>query len=149
MKPTYSLRSQNARILDALDQLESMLDPMALRADARSAHLMLTYLLRWSLVHLAMEETMLFPMLRRNIEPSLRRIASRYERELKHLTVSCTEHDQAYAQACTIQAAPETFIAETCRLAKSLRDRMLREESELFALADRVVFAPELAVNPS
>ena len=149
MKPTNSLRLQNARILDVLDQLESMLDPIVLRADARSAHLMLTYLLRWSLVHLAMEETLLFPMLRRNIEPALRRVASRYERELERLTVACTEHDQVYAQAVSIQSAPEQFIAETCRLAGSLRDRLLREESELFALVERVAFAPEPAVNPS
>jgi hemerythrin-like domain-containing protein len=149
VNPTYPYRTQNARILDILGQLEAMLDAQSLRVDPRAAHLTHSYLLRWSLVHLAMEETTLFPELKRSADPALRRVAARFQCDLKSLEATFTEHDDRYARAGAIQRSPEEFITRTCALAQALRDRVEREESELFALIDRTARPGGTHVNPS
>lgn len=132
------LRSQHARILLMLTEIESILDARPGGLDTNALHLKACHLTRWVMVHLAFEQTELYPLL----QP----LAGREDRgdcwligeEIAHILPLITAYESRFRHRQDIANQPDEFVEATFELARRLRDRIERETRVVYPLAERL-----------
>lgn len=135
MAATDSFRKQHQEILAVVESIEALLNPATLAAKAVEARALLSSLLGKLSIHLAMEDKSLYPRLEQHALPEVRDTAKKFSAEMGGMKPLFADFGKKWADAA-IKADGAAFCAETKTLFAALRERVQRENSLLYRLAD-------------
>lgn len=89
-------------------------------------------------IHLAMEDKSLYPRMIESGNPEAAQKAQQFQSEMGGLAEAFTTYKTKWVSPSKIAEDAATFAQETQGIVKALGDRIKREESELYPLAERV-----------
>jgi len=87
-------------------------------------------------LHLAHEDRHVYPDLKAHVDPTIARLAARYEHEMGDLDQRFRHYIAQWSSNRVIAEWPK-FVLETRTLLTSLAQRIRRQENELYPLIDR------------
>jgi hypothetical protein len=136
MSRTHRYRHQHTEIMRLATQLGDHLVPSQLAADGAEARRILSELSGKLIVHLAAEDNLLYPQLLNSRDLAARKLARRFLNEMGPLADAFKDYAVRWGILKRIQSKPEQFAEETQAIIKTLSERILRENTELYPLAD-------------
>ena len=136
MAATTQFRQHHKDLSDIVRKIEALLTPDRLRADAGPARENLSKLSGLLKVHLAMEDTALYPRLKGHSDARVREISQRFATEMGGLKEAFTKYLSTWPSPQAIQGSPGAFVSETRSVFGALAKRVAREEAELYPLLD-------------
>jgi hemerythrin-like domain-containing protein len=125
-------------VLSLAMAVERRLDPVGVAADAAPVAADLVRLFGKFSVHLAVEDKSLYPRLTRDGDPTLRGLATRFQDEMGGLTQRFEAYRKRWPGPLAIAKDPQGFVAETKAILDQLKNRISRENAELYPLAERL-----------
>ncbi len=118
------------------ESIEKLLSPRILQEEAVDVRSMLAMLIGKLNVHLAMEDEVLYPRLLNHKEESIRDKALKLQEEVGHIKQSFQSFGVRWPGYDPIKSAPGEFRNDVRNLLTQLRQRIAREDSELFPLVE-------------
>lgn len=115
-----------------------MLNTEDLRRDANPVCMMRSRLMGILVVHLAMEDRVMYPQLMASPNVILATVAKRYQLEVGDYKSQLNIYLEHWRTAEEIQSNPPVFIHETRRILGVLVQRIERENGELYPLIENV-----------
>lgn len=136
---TKHFLKQHIDLLKISQELSGMLTEEQVKKESEKTHDLLFRLDRYLFAHLMFEDEYVYPTLL-NIyqDADARRLAQNYSEEVGQLSKNFTEHIKRWPIAEFITKKPLLFIIETMKLLDALRNRIDKENKELYVIADRV-----------
>jgi hypothetical protein len=138
MRHTDLYRHQHAVIAELVRKLEQNLTTAKLQENTSEVWRTLAELSGQIIVHLSGEDRWLYPELRGCGDAHAAAMATKFAEEMGHINEGFKAYATRWLMPNAILDAPEAFIAETRDVARTLHDRMRREHTELYELADRL-----------
>ena len=139
MSATAIYRKQHAELVELIQAIAGNLDESALaNGAAADASEMLTKLAGKLLVHLAAEDYGLYPKMIESGNGEAVSTAKQYQDEMGGLKEAFTGYYAKWNGAEKIRADAAGFIAETQGVFKALGERVQKENTVLYPLADRL-----------
>jgi hemerythrin-like domain-containing protein len=138
MARTTRFREQHNELLQLAGQLQLLLDANDLKRDGAPARAILNNIMGKLLVHVSVEDKVLYPELQRHTDPVVSRLANKFSSEMKNTAAALVKYNEKWSLAIRISSDPMGFISETKQILSALKDRIKRENNELYAAADRV-----------
>lgn len=139
MSATAMYRKQHAELVELVQTIAGNLDESALaNSTASDASELLTKLAGKLLVHLAAEDYALYPKMIGSGDSEAASIAKQYQDEMGGLKEAFQGYYAKWNGAEKISANPATFITETQGVFKALGERVQKENTVLYPLADRL-----------
>ncbi|MFT3802214.1 MAG: hypothetical protein QM766_13465 [Burkholderiaceae bacterium] len=135
MNLTTQLRSQHARILSMVSELESMISDGAPALNAAEWHPKVCHLMGWVLVHLEFAQTELYPSLD-DIE------ALKIGAEISRILPMMSRFEARFRHRQEIAGHPGDFLAQMTQICQCLRERIDREQQLVYPLTNRRPFLP-------
>lgn len=133
MVRTARFRRQHDEIMTIVQNISSLLTD-DLKEDARKVPPLLSTLAGKLTVHLAMEDNALYPSLLK--DDKLRPLAERFMAEMGGISATFKEYVRKWPDAGAIEGQTADFIQETQRVFAILKERIIREDQELYPLVD-------------
>jgi hemerythrin-like domain-containing protein len=137
MAATDSFRKQHAELVEIVKQIESALVPQKLGADTSAVRPLLSSLIGKLSMHLAMEDNALYPRLKEHANADVRNTATKFITEMSGIKPVVEKYAQKWSDDAIRKDAPG-FCTETRGLFTALADRIKRENTELYAMVDRL-----------
>jgi len=137
MSRTDSFRTQHKEIVALVTDISSKLNPATLPVQADNVRSTLTTLAGKLSFHLGMEDKHLYPLMQ-NVSPQAKQMAEKFMAEMGALADVFKNYTQKWPLAESIKKDPEGFCTQTKEIFKALADRVQREESQLYQLADQI-----------
>ncbi len=132
-------RRQHSDLVELVKQMSVMLDEDALSGGgAAETKDLLTHFAGKLLIHLAAEDDALYPKLIAAADREISDTAKRFKDEMGGLKEDFLAYQAIWGRTEYIQKDPAGFVRETQRLFKALGNRVEREDTVLFPLADRL-----------
>jgi iron-sulfur cluster repair protein YtfE (RIC family) len=132
-------RKQHAELVELVQTIAKNLDESALaNGAAGDASELLTKLTGKLLVHLAAEDYALYPKMIKSSDSEAASTAKQYQDEMGGLKEAFQSYYAKWNGAEKIRADPATFITETQGVFKALGERVQKENTILYPLADRL-----------
>jgi hypothetical protein len=135
MSITDVLKSQHETILQLVLQIEQNLNPAVLSQKADKVNELLALLTRRLTLHLAMEDKALYPLLITDQDEKIRRITIKFIDEMGGLADLFKTYAAKWNSTEHIQKRAVEFCEESEAIFLFLRNRIRREEAELYPLA--------------
>lgn len=135
---THRFRSQHSEIADIVIRIETILagPNWAPRAqEIRQAFSELSAKLR---IHLALEDDVLYPRLARHTDAKVRDMAVRYQTEMGGIREAYEAYLRDWVHSGKLVTDQAGFTAATKGLFAALKDRIHRENTEVYTLVDSV-----------
>ncbi|MFD1625754.1 hemerythrin domain-containing protein [Azospirillum griseum] len=133
-----SFHTHHSDVLALAAAIERRLDPVAIAANPAPVATDLVQLFGKFSVHLAVEDKALYPRLARAADPALRGLAARFQQEMGGLTQRFEAYRQRWPGPFAIAKDPAGFVAETRTMLDAFKNRIARENAELYPLAERL-----------
>ncbi len=133
-----SYRRQHAEAADVLGRLETELDERALSADASTACSLVARLSGKLRVHLSAEDGSLYPALLASGDAGVAQMARRFQDDMGRLATAFGDYAKSWTTPHKIQDDAGEFTVRTREVVKALRERIAREENDLYPLAETV-----------
>ncbi|HEV7122042.1 MAG TPA: hemerythrin domain-containing protein [Rhodanobacter sp.] len=137
MSRTARFREQHVEILRLAAELQRIPEPQ-LRENAGPARKALSNLLGKLTLHLAVEDRSVYPQLQSSPNAAVANMAKRFEQEMGGIAAKVQAWGNSWPTPGAIQADPRRFITETADIITILKQRMQRENLELYAAADAI-----------
>jgi len=118
-------------------ELSRLLLATKLAKDAAQAHKLLTELTGKLIVHLAAEDQVLYPQLLKAKNPRTQTMAKRFITEMGSIAQAFKSYVVKWGSPASIQANPEAFVTETKGIISALGERIRKENTQLYPLADQ------------
>jgi iron-sulfur cluster repair protein YtfE (RIC family) len=138
MAMTDKYRDQHQELLGVVGEIQKLLNPGTLAAHSDAARKALSTLAGKLNIHLAMEDSVLYPSLLKHKDPSVQAKAKQFMDEMGGIKQAFGAYLAKWPTASSIQQNPADFVKETQALFQVLGKRIQAEDSDLYALADRV-----------
>lgn len=138
MAKTDNFKSQHKEIAEAVSGIERLLNPGALAQNAAEVTKLLILLSGKIAFHLGMEDKYLYPALQNSNDSNLKTLADEYIRDMGTLAKTFKDYVSAWSLPRSIQEKPEEFVKQTKTVFTALRQRIDREETKLYPLADKL-----------
>lgn len=138
MARTDSFKEQHKEMLELVKQINHKLDPAALAKDAVEVRSILSALAGKLLVHLAMEDKNLYPVMLGSSDENAKKMAQSFIDEMGTLATTFKSYTTKWASPQLIQADSAGFCNETKAVFQALGQRIGKEEANLYPLADKV-----------
>ncbi len=138
MRRTETFRQQHAAIVDVVTELRSLLDPEKVLdniPDIMGALIGLSGKLK---AHLSKEDNELYPDLLASGDPKMTEMAEAFQSEMGGLSQAFEDYMATWRSIEAIEDDPDGFIRASEAVIDALRDRINRENRELYVLADRL-----------
>ncbi|MBH9553190.1 hemerythrin domain-containing protein [Inhella gelatinilytica] len=135
--PTQLFRDQHQELLALATQLESCLAAFRRSGSASQVRECLSRLLGRLETHLIAEDCFMYPALLNHMHEDLANLAKDFAGEMGGMAGVFVQLGQRWASASSIEAHPEAFESEVTGFLTALRDRIEREDRELYAMADQ------------
>lgn len=136
MSATQNFRRQHQDLLQLALEIEALLTPDGVRADAAGVRKRLARFAGKLHVHASMEDEALYPRLLAHPDAALRSLARAFRDELGDLYGAFFTYIQRWPSSEAVEANAAEFIRETREVFRLLERRMVRENDELYAAAD-------------
>lgn len=137
MSRTETLRRQHQENLGLVTDLTKYLMVNNLKENPREASKALSTLVGKLKIHFSMEDQVLYPVFENHADPKIKEKCKKYADEMKVITPVVLEWANKW-KPVLIQENPQVFIEETKGIFKALGDRVNREESDLYPIADQI-----------
>ena len=89
-------------------------------------------------IHLALEDEILYPMLRNARDPHIAQIAEHYWQEVAGLADTFLDFIDRWKRADLLLAEAPRFRSESQAVFKALADRIDREHAEIYPMAEKL-----------
>ena len=136
MSRTARYREQHADIARIVTDLEAELDVGKLAADASKARSLLSSLAGKIKLHLAAEDSHLYPELAKSSNEKLRTVATRFSKEMGPIANAFIGYVEKWPTPTAIKSNPAGFVTDTKSVMSVLKERIKKETQELYPLAD-------------
>lgn len=134
MRRTETFRLQHAELAGLADRVEQMLTLRALVPDDMRASLAL--FARVLTEHAAQEDERLYPMLFQHPSERVRSLARGLHAEFGVIYAAVEVFIAVWCRDGALEAEPERFIGEAAAVLATLRQRIAKENDELYATID-------------
>lgn len=134
---TESFRHHHTEVRALAARIHELLNHDAIAADAGPVSSVVRELFGKFGVHLAIEDSTLYPRMLAHNDPRLQQAALRFQREMGGLKTQFDGFRRAWPGPLAISRDPKAFIAATRDILAALAKRIAREDSELYDLYDR------------
>lgn len=138
MQKTDRYRQQHDELLEIATEISGYLQESRVATEAPKVRSLLSRLLAKLKIHLAMEDKNLYPQLLNCGDQKVVSIAKTYLDEMSGIGKAVTEYQQKWASPMHIQNAPKDFIEHTKGIFAALKERIDKENNELYIAADAV-----------
>ena len=139
MSATAMYRKQHAGLVELVQAIAGKLDESALtNGAAADASELLINLAGKLVVHLAAEDNALYPKMIESGDSEAASTAKQYRDEMGSLKKAFEGYFGKWNSAKKISSDPATFITETQGVFEALGERVQRENTILYPLADRL-----------
>lgn len=136
MRKTETYRQHHQELRAIAARIDALLDAEAIAADPNGIAAVLRELFGKFSVHLAIEDNSLYPRAKALNDPRLQEVASRFETEMGGLSRRFDGYRQTWPGPLAIARDPARFASETRVVLDALKERVSREESQLYDLID-------------
>ena len=113
MMDTKEFSEQHQDILGVAQQLAANLDAESLSKDAWDTRGLLSTLAGKLIIHLQMEDKILFPGLRKSTDEQVRGVLQEFTDEMSGIAEAFLAYMEKWPHAMAVQEQPQTFIDET------------------------------------
>lgn len=137
MAATDAFRKQHAELIDIVKQIEAALVPQNLSTETATVRPLLSSLVGKLTMHLAMEDNALYPRLKDHANADVRNTTLKFITEMSGIKPVVEKYSQKWTDDA-IRKDAQGFCTETCGLFTALGDRIRRENTELYAMVDRL-----------
>jgi len=131
-------KTQHDELLRLVSKISGHLETREYTMDARALRADLGQLARKITVHLAMEDNGLYSRMMASGDAEAVAMAKRFQEEMGNLGSAFTAFNRNWLPSGEIEGDPERFFGEITSLLRALQDRIERENTELYPLADKV-----------
>lgn len=138
MALTDRYREQHQELLAIVGDLSKLLNASTLGTNADAARKTLSSLAGKLNVHLAMEDSVLYPTLLKHKDPSVQAKAQKFMDEMGGIKQAFGAYLGKWPTATAIQQDPQGFIQATQGVFQVLGKRIQAEDGDLYTMADRV-----------
>lgn len=138
MSKTQRFREQHSDLLAVAQEIETLIRPNVLADNVEKARSALSRLFGKLHVHLSGEDQGLYPRLYASEDARLKSMAKQFSDEMGNITGVIKEYNQRWLLVSKIRQDPAGFCEQTAALLKALRNRIERENTQLYKLADEV-----------
>ncbi len=136
-RKTERFRKDHEGILNLVEKLSGALDVASLKSNPASTCMILAKMSGRLKVHLTTEDRTLYPNLINSPDPDVRKVAERFFNEMGNIKEVVDKYLEKWISPNSLKANPERFIDETKRLIDALKNRIQRENDELYEIADQ------------
>lgn len=136
-RPTQLFRDQHRELLALATQVESCLVVFERSGHGAAVRECLSRLLGRLETHLIAEDCFMYPALMGHSHADLSQMAKTFAEEMGGLSQVFASLRLRWASVAAIEAAPNQFSQEMKGFLTALRERIEREDRELYALADQ------------
>lgn len=133
---TEAFRHQHEEVRTLVARLESRLTVRAITNEAETVVSVARELFGKFAVHLAIEDATLYPRLTRHADGNLRRTATRFEQEMGGLKQRFEDYRHQWPGPTAISQDVAGFLADSRAVLAALKERIGREDAELYRLYD-------------
>jgi hypothetical protein len=137
MRKTDNYRKHHDDLRQIVSRLEPMLDVAAIAADANAVAGVVRDLFGKFSVHLAIEDSTLYPKYAIHGDVALREVALSFQIEMGNLSKRFDVYKHNWAGPLAIGRDPAGFVAATREMLALLKARVKREEDSLYDLIDK------------
>lgn len=138
MSKTQNFRRQHAEMMDVVTDIMKRLDEKTLADNASEVASMLARLSGKLSVHLMQEDKFLYPRLKECGNADAKRVADSFQNEMGNLSQTYMDFANRYRGGRSIEADPAAFIREVQIVFSALKERIERENRDLYPIADQV-----------
>lgn len=136
---TEHFRHHHSEVRQLTARIETLLNPVSIEADAGAVATVVRELFGKFGIHLAIEDSTLYPRMISHGDPQLRLVAERFQREMGDLKTRFEDYRKRWPGPLAISRDHQGFIAETKNILTALARRIACEDSELYNLYDKAV----------
>lgn len=136
MRKTETYRQHHQELRAIATRIDALLDVDSIATDPNGIAAVVRELFGKFSVHLAIEDNSLYPRAKALTDTRLHEVASRFETEMGGLRDSFDAYRKSWPGPLAIARDPAGFAAETRAVLTALRERVGREESQLYDLID-------------
>lgn len=137
MSRTERFRQQHNELMGLATELRGLLNPAALAQDGSAARSCVSKLTGKLTLHLGTEDKVLYPELMSHKDATVAAMAKRFANEMASTAPVVVAYSQKWGTATAIKQDPAGFVKESKTIITTLADRIKRENTELYAAADR------------
>ena len=134
---TEPYRKQHGELLELAGQIGGCLNAEALKVDAGAVSQLLSSLAGKLNVHLAMEDNALYPRLMKSADTEVVATAQQYTEEMGGIKKVFGAYVNQWNNVAAIQTSPDEFITQTKDLFGALAQRIEKENTILYPMADK------------
>lgn len=87
-------------------------------------------------LHLAVEDSVLYPALNTSKDTALAAMGKRFQDEMKHIAASYLAFSRKWNSAASVSSHPEEFRAEANSVLKVLYERMQKENTDFYPVIE-------------
>lgn len=132
------LQSQHEACLAIVQDIKTRSVHIADRPGAVEITMMLARLTGILRIHLALEDEILYPALRRSSNPRTAEIGERYWQEMGGLADKFLDFVDRWKRADAVLSEQARFRSESATIFKALAERIEKEHREIYPLADHL-----------
>jgi len=138
MGKTENFRQQHKEMLQIANEISPLLKADQLTANANAVAQSLAKLAGKLNVHLSMEDKVLYPKLIEHQDPNVKSMANKFIDEMGKIKEVYAQYLNKWSSPEAIKKNPPDFINETKGIFEAISKRITKEDSELYALVDRL-----------
>lgn len=135
MTDVANLTRQHKDIVELLDKLGAYSNPREVEKNAFAISLLLGQLSGKINIHLSNEDRFVYPRLMKAKEEETRRISQQFSQEMGGLVTVFNDFKTKYLSSARINAQATNFLMELGQIAKAVKERINKEEQQLYPLA--------------
>lgn len=130
-------RATHQQVLGQIEQLRGLIRG-GIPANAERISGLLVNIASGIKFHLAAEDKVLYPTLARSGDPTAMEVGQRYQDEMQGLSAAFGDLVTRWRVPSRVAEDPEGFRSHANTVFKALFERIMREERELYPIAERV-----------
>lgn len=137
MSFTQRFHDQHNELVACVTEISGYLNPAALKTDAKPVRMALAKLAGKLKIHLATEDSVLYPRLLKSSDEKVRNLAQKYISEMGSISSAFESYVNKWNSVSTISNSPDEFIKDTKDVFAVLAKRVEKENNELYPLAEK------------
>jgi hypothetical protein len=137
MRKTDTFRKHHDDLRAIVDRLEPLLEAQSIARDPAAVSKVVLDLFGKFSIHLAIEDSTLYPKCAAHADAALRRTAAEFQAEMGGLKQTFDAYKKDWAGPLAIGRDPAGFVAATRHILGLLKARVAREERSLYELFDK------------
>jgi hypothetical protein len=140
---TDNLRQQHAEITIMIEGIAALLDRPAGPAQKAELRQALSRLAEKLVRHLALEDEILYPLLAQHTDAGARVLGAAFTVEMSGVRPAFESFNARWTETA-IAADPAAFVGAAQQIFGTIRDRILRENRQLYPAADKAALSLQL-----